>query len=309
MKIFNEDLGKMEKIRHRGAELSVWIKGDGKNSLLFVHGFPFDHEMYRTSCEPLSDEFRVMIPDLRGFGESRFLTGLEENGGVESSGGSIEGAETGGEGESRNQGERVTMGEFADDLIALLDHFQIDKTILCGLSMGGYIAMNFARRYPERLAGLILCDTNSHPDPPEKRKGRLQLADSIFSTGPVPLPEGMIPNLLAPETRSNAPETVRSLREMILRQSPRGIAAAARGMADRDDSTPFLASIPVPALVIGGEMDPISPPEGMRSLANALSDARLVILKGAAHLPPMEVPAAFTDSVRSFARDVYRSFI
>ena len=265
----------MEKYAIPRGELSVWSRGAG-NSILLVHGFPFDHAMWVPSGERLAAKFRVIAPDLRGFGKSV----REESDGVKPAGVVM-----------------ATIDSYADDLAGLLDTLKIEKTILCGLSMGGYIAMRFLRRHPEKLAGLILCDTKTTADSPAEAQKRLNLAVTVFQTGTGPLPDAMIPNLLAAETLENAPETIAALREMILRQKPAGIAAAARAMAIRPDTTDLLESVSVPALVLRGTEDKLSSAPVMRGIAEKIPNASYVEIPAAGHIPPLERPEAFANAL------------
>ena len=277
----------MEKYSIRRGKLSVWNSGAG-NALLLIHGFPFDHAMWGPSGGRLAAEFRVIAPDLRGFGGSVKPGGEEK-----------------GEGESQRKpaGQVVVeMESFADDLAELLDALGEKKAILCGLSMGGYIALRFVEKYSEKLSGLILCDTKTAADSPEAARNRLALAANIFKTGTDPLPEQMIPNLLAAERIENSPETVDFLRQMILRQPPEGIAAAARGMAVRGETTALLEKIRVPTLVLRGTEDKLSPRAVMSEMAEKIPNAEFVEIPGAGHLPPLEQPEAFADAVLAWTR-------
>lgn len=270
----------MENFHCNGTDWAVYVKGNGF-PVLFLHGFPFDHSLYNLACVPLIDEFRVIIPDLPGFGESQFP--------------------------QLNPPYKFTMDEYAAGIADLVEQLGEEKVIICGLSMGGYIAMSFFRRYASRLAGLIFSDTRSTPDTPSAAENRLRLADSIRKTGTEPLAEQMIPNLLAPKTVNNHPDVVQFLRDMIVRQSASGIAAAARGMAARDDSTEFLKSIDIPTLVLGGTEDKISPPEAMKSLADWIPRSEYVEIFDSGHLPPLENPVLFADTIRSFVRRIVKT--
>lgn len=286
----------MEKIGFRDRQLSVWTKGKG-NSILFVHGFPFDHAMWLSVAERLTDKFRVIVPDLRRFGES-FDERNDKNSDNKKNGVNERSGE-----ESHAPRAITSMADFADDLADLLEAMKIEKTVICGLSMGGYIGMEFLRRHSDRLAGLILCDTKTVSDSPEAAAGRRKLAQTIFLTGTEPLPDRMIPNLLSKTTVVKSPETVSFLREMILRQRPEGIAAAALGMAERSDTTPLLAICPVPLLTIGGQDDVLSPPDVLKEIAAAAPDGRFVEIADAGHLSPLEKPAEFAAAVAAFLRD------
>lgn len=260
--------------RYLSGKLAVSYCGQGL-PFLFAHGFPFDHTMWTAAAERLSDDFRVILPDLRGFGKSA-LDAFSSNGTTE-------------------------MADFADDLAALLDEMGIERTVFCGLSMGGYIAMAFAEKYPQKFAGLILCDTKTAADTQEAAAGRRKLAETVFETGTEPLLNG-IPNLISEYTLENKPEKVAFLREMILRQPVDGIAAAALGMANRPDTTENLAKIPLPTLVIGGEDDRLSPPASMGKIAEFLPNGTHFAVENAGHLLPLERPDAFAMAVVEWAK-------
>ena len=266
------------KFQYKGTDWSVYDEGNG-NPLVFLHGFPFDHRLYRFACQSLADRYRIVIPDLPGFGESRFQTGAEPS--------------------------CLTMGELADGLSILLDELKESKAVVCGLSMGGYIAMQFFRRHPDQLAGLVFCDTRSTPDIPTMAEKRRLLADSVYQTGVATLVGQMIPTLLSPKTITEKPDVVSSLSKMISEQLPSGVAAASRGMAVRDDSTQFLKNITVPTLVMAGEDDQISPARAMREMADAINGSELCIVPCAGHLPPLENPKFFSAAIRQFADRVY----
>lgn len=262
----------------KGIDWRGFDEGSGK-PLVFLHGFPFDRKLYQNSCQSLTDNYRVIVPDLPGFGESRFRSGFAPN--------------------------CFEMSEYADGLAELLDKMGEFKVLVCGLSMGGYIAMQFFRRHSDRLSGLIFCDTRSTPDSPTVVKKRLLLADSIHQTGAQSLAAQMPPSLLSPTTLTSNQRIVTFLTEMIAEQEPSGIAAAARGMAVRDDSTDCLKTITVPTLFLVGEDDLISPPQVMREMAEAVNDSEFLTVPNSGHLPPLENPAFFTKAVRRFADRVY----
>ena len=267
----------MAKISCKGFDWWFYRGGQGP-MLVFLHGFPFDRMLFHSSCLPLTDAYSVLIPDLPGFGESSFF--------------------------SEDAPTQFTIGAYADGLACLFSDLHIEKAVLCGLSMGGYIAMQFFRRYPQLLSGLIFCDTRSTPDSREAVKKRLDLADTVYQTDTAMLAESMIPKLLSTNSQRYR-ENEKFLFDMIARQGPSGIAAAARGMALRDDSTPYLPEISVPTLVVGGEDDQISPPEAMTELASRIPGSELVLIKNAGHLPPLENPIAFENEVRCFADRIY----
>ena len=250
--------------------LNVAQRGQG-TPLLLVHGYPLDHSMWNGQLESFSDQFRVIAPDLRGFGKSDITPGT------------------------------VTMAQMADDLAEMLDSLAIrEPIVLCGLSMGGYVAWQFALRHRPRLAKLVLCDTRAVADSPEAAAGRLTTAEKVLAEGAAVAAEALIPKLFARETYERQPQIVEATRQVILQTKPDGIAAALRGMAERPDVTLRLKEIDVPTLVICGEHDGISPPAEMRQIAASLPRAHYVEIAAAGHMAPLEQPAAVNDEIRKF---------
>ncbi len=239
--------------------------------LLLVHGFPLDHTMWNAQIEALSKKYRVIAPDLRGFGESEASSGV------------------------------VSMNRFADDLALLLDHAGVRVPVfVCGLSMGGYIAFAFWRKYAARLAGLILCDTRAANDAPTGAAARIETAERVVREGAGFLAESMPAKILSSHTQRERPQITAGLREVILRTKPLGIAAAARGMAQRDDFTAELKNIASPTLIVVGEDDGISPPAEMRATAAAIPGAECVVISQAGHMSPMERPAEVNEAIERF---------
>ncbi len=261
-----------------GTEIWYVDRGTGL-PLLLIHGFPLDHTMWTELIDALAGPgLRVLAPDLRGFGRSPL--GTTEN-------------------------ATVTMDQFADDLAGWLDALAIrEPVVLCGLSMGGYIAFQFWRKFAPRLRGLILCDTRAVADTPEGAAGRRSMAERVLREGPAPLVETMLPKLLADTTPRQRPDLVERLRSMIAAANPQGIAAAARGMAERPDMTSALGQIRCPTLVIVGQHDVISPPAEMRGLAAAIPAAKFAEIPAAGHMSPMENPVAVSGAMREFLAGV-----
>jgi 3-oxoadipate enol-lactonase len=278
----------MKILTVNGVRLATVDRGSGLPVLL-VHGFPLDHTMWDAQVEVLSGRFRVIAPDLRGFGQSGLAVGQPPSAVLESPqpGAAVP--------------QATTMDQFADDLAALVDALGItERVVLCGLSMGGYIAFALCRKYAARLRGLILCDTRAAADTPEAAAGRRETAEWVLREGLAPLADTMLPKLLAPATLAERPETVAALRKVILASDPRGIAAALRGMAERADSTPLLAQIAFPTLVLVGQEDSLSPVDQMQALARQIPNAQFVTIPNAGHLPPLEQPAETTAAIEGF---------
>lgn len=257
----------------------VCAEGQG-HPIVFLHGFPLDHTMWESQFDSLASSYRVIAPDLRGFGGTT-LPDKEPEKAVS------------------------TMAEMADDLVEDLEFLEVHEPIvLCGLSMGGYVAFEFWRRHRTRLAGLILCDTRAAPDTPDAAKGRHETAAKLLAAGHTEsLTEGMIPKLFAPLTIDKQPDIVQKMRERMLTTSAAGAAAALRGMAERIDFRPKLAEIALPTLVIVGEHDAISSPEEMRSFAEQIPDATFEVIPRAGHMAPMENPGPVNAAIRKFVSE------
>ena len=254
--------------------LHVVDEGDG-SPLLLVHGFPLDHTMWRAQIGHFSRNHRVLAPDLRGFGSSSVTDGI------------------------------VGMERFADDLAALLDELKVTEPVcFCGLSMGGYIAWPFFERHRDRLGSLILCDTRSAADAEETRTTRHGLAQKVLEDGPEFIARTMPTKLFAAKTRDEFPQLVEEVQAVIRGTAPAGIAAAARGMAERVDSTNLLPAIDVPTLGLVGEEDTISTVEEMRSIAAAIPGSQFVVIPDAGHMAPLEAPAAVNSALEAFLASV-----
>ena len=253
-----------------GVELAAVDRGTGL-PLLLVHGFPLNHSLWQAQIDDCAERCHVIAPDLRGFGTS----GVSEG--------------------------EVSMEQMADDLAGLLDTMGIQEPVVyCGLSMGGYIAWEFWRRHRPRVAGLILCHTRAAADSPEAAANRRLMADRVLSEGPAPIADAMIPRLAAEVTLTQYPERVEAVRHMIFSNDPRGIAAASRGMANRADATSLLPEITCPTLLLAGQYDQIVPAAEMCAMAGVIPHARLVEIRGAGHLSPLENPAEVNAAILSF---------
>ena len=260
----------MKRVFARGLEFGVLDQGQGP-PLLFVHGFPLNHAMWNAQVPVFASEHRVLVPDLRGFGQSVDTDGT------------------------------VTMEDFADDLAAMLDALLVrEPVVYCGLSMGGYIAWPFVRKYRDRLRGLVLCDTRAVADSPEGVEGRLKLAELVLREGASAAATAMLPKALCGKTLSGHPEVVDAVRAMMLSADPTGIAAALRGMAVRPDVSDRLREIDLRTLVVVGADDVVSPVEEMRGIAAAIPGARFAVIPDAGHLTPVENPRAFNEALASF---------
>ena len=260
----------MRRISVGDIELAYVDRGAGP-VILLVHGFPLDHSMWSEQIDVLAVRNRVIAPDLRGFGESD------------------------------GQGETTTMQQFAADLAGLLEALEIREPItLCGLSMGGYVAWQFWKHYREQLSRLILCDTRAASDTPEGARGRFALAKTVLADGALPVADSMLPKLFAPTTLDSRPPCVDATKQVMDSTRPTTIAAALRGMAERPDMTAELPNIELPALLLCGEHDVITPADEMRTVAAAMPNAMFHVIYGAGHMSPLERPERVNHLILDF---------
>ncbi|GDX95606.1 alpha/beta hydrolase [Planctomycetia bacterium] len=254
----------------RDARLAVHTRGTGIPCVL-LHGFPLDHSMWREQ-EPLAEHLRLIVPDLRGFGGS--------------TGAVMESVES-----------------LADDVPALLDALHVaGPAVICGLSMGGYVAQHVAVRHPDRVAALVLVDTKLEADTPEARAARADLAVKVGRLGQGIVADAMVPRLLAPAAAAApgraAIEDV--LRSAILAQPIAGIQAALAALAARPDMTEPMAHVLAPTLLVCGAEDAITPPDCLERAAEVMPCARLLIVPGAGHMTPLEAPEVFNRALLEF---------
>ena len=236
--------------------------------VLFIHGFPFDHQMWRHQVAGLT-RWRCLAPDLLGAGARM----------------------------GPASADAFSISAYADDLISTLDQRMIDETVVCGLSMGGYIVFELLRRVPNRVRAAVLCHTKATADTAEARRARDALAVRAKKEGTGAVTRELIPKLLAPTT---GPEIAQEVRTMIERQPVAGMVGALRALRDRPDSTPLLSQIRVPVLVVAGDADQIAPAPGMEEMARAIPGAQFVLIRGSGHLSPLEQPGAFNHALSAF---------
>lgn len=248
------------------------LTGDGP-PILFIHGFPLDRTMWRRLVGYLPGRLRI-APDLRGVG----LSDMPRDG--------------------------YTMGAYADDLAALLLALDVERAVVCGLSMGGYVAFELLRRHPERISGLILANTRAEPDTAEGKRQRAELIALVEREGAGALAQRMLPRLLAARSLDALPEVVAHVRSMIADNPSVGLVGALSAMMERSDSTPLLGDIRVPTLVISGEEDQLLPLAHGEALAAAIPGARRTVIPEAGHLAPVERPAAVARAIAEFLWDV-----
>ncbi len=251
----------------RGLALALDVQGDGK-AILFVHGFPLDRTVWRQVIATLTGWKRV-APDLRGMGLS-------------------------------DAPGSYSMAEYADDLAALLDALHVEQAVVCGLSMGGYVAFEMMRRHRARVRALVLVNTRAEAETEEGKQKRNEMIALVEREGPAALADRLVPQLLAPWSVTTQPQVVEHLKAMIAGNPPAGIIGAIQAMRDRPDSTPLLPRIAVPTLVIAGREDRLIPTTASRALADAIPGAQLTLIPEAGHLAPLEQPVPTSRVIGEF---------
>lgn len=241
-------------------------------AVVLLHGFPLGREMWKEQVDGIGSIYRVIAPDLRGHGDSPAPEG------------------------------DYTIDEMADDVVELLDGLGLDTpVVLGGLSMGGYVALSLIARYPARFRALMLMDTRAAADSPEAAGAREGLAQAVLAAGDSgPAVAAMLPRLFSKITLEERPERVEPLKELMERNSARGIVGALRAMATRPDRRGDLAAIRVPTLVLVGEEDVVTPPAEAQALADAVVGARLEVIPAAGHLAPYENHAVANAVILNF---------
>lgn len=247
---------------------SVVDRGEGK-PLVLLHPFPYSADAWAAETDALSKRMRVIAPSMRGFGGS--------------------------------EGAVTSVDEMADDVAAVLDTRGVAApVVLGGLSMGGYVALAFARRHAKRLRALVLADTRAEPDTDEARANRDKGIERIEQGDLAGFIDGMMDKLVGSTTRKTRPSVVARVRAQALAAPPASVIAALRALRDRPDARPALADIAVPTLVVVGEEDGLTPPASSAALTGAIRGATLTTIPRAGHLSNFEDPEAFRAALETF---------
>ncbi|HEX6558412.1 MAG TPA: alpha/beta fold hydrolase, partial [Longimicrobiales bacterium] len=241
------------------------------DAVLFVHGFPFNHSVWDAQLAAVPKGWRFIAPDLRGFGQS--------DGG---------GAGT------------FSMDLFADDLAALLDYLAVEQAVICGLSMGGYVALSMTERHRRRVRALVLVASRANADSPEAQKKRHELAARARRDGPQPVVDSMLPKLLSAHTRMKYPQLIDRVRAMMQATPPETLALALKAMAARKDYTADLERIELSTMVVRGEQDEMIPAGDMSAIARTVRGARHEVISLAGHLPNLEASDVFNKLLDNF---------
>lgn len=254
----------MEKINVNDIQLAYERRGKG-TPLLLIHGFPLDHHLWDEIVPLLEDTFDLIIPDLRGFGESSMGDAPDD------------------------------LDTYASDVAGLLDYLGIEQAAIAGHSMGGYIALAFVRLYPERVRGLGLVASQVLADTPERREGRYKSAADVAANGIESVVDAMTTKF-TPDERLQA-----YARQSMERQQPAAYTRALRAMAERRDSTPLLSTFKFPVVIVHGDADALVPIDRAREVKEALPQAHLVEIGGAGHMPMMEDKKKTAEALKHLA--------
>ncbi len=263
------EAGQLQRLTVNGVSLAVEIRGEGP-AVLFIHGYPFDRSIWTHQMAAL-DGWSGIAPDLRGMGQS----------------------------DAPDLG--YSMETYAADLAALLDLLAVDKVVLVGHSMGGYIAFEFLRQWRRRVRGLVLIDSRAEADTPEGRNLRDNAAATARETGAGAVADSMLPKVLGVTTLEDDPAVVDRTRTIMAATPVPGMVGALGAMRDRPDSTALLPGLAgLPTLVIVGDEDEVTPPSQAGSMADAIPGASLVVIRSAGHLPTVERPVETSNALLAF---------
>jgi 3-oxoadipate enol-lactonase len=241
--------------------------------VVLLHGYPLSSAIWQTQQQGLSNEYRVITPDLRGFGQSPAPEGTYE------------------------------MEMLAQDVLNLLDTLNVKRAVILGHSMGGYVTLALWRLAPERFLGFGLINSQAGADSEEAKQNRFKTAEKVFTEGTAVVAQAMMPKLFAP----NVPEDesfIEQVRTTIINTRTNGIVGSLKGMAGRPDSTDLLATINVPALILTGDKDQLIPPQRSDAVATAITQSSLVTVEDAGHLPMLEQPQATLMAMRNFLSEI-----
>jgi pimeloyl-ACP methyl ester carboxylesterase len=254
-----------------GSRIAYTDTGGEGTPVLLISAFPLRGAMWEEQTAVLSNRFRVIAPDLKGFGGS----------------------------DAPEDHSAYSMDAYAKDLKGLLDHLGIEKAVVVGLSMGGYVAFALLRLFPACISALVLADTRAEADPPEGKDRRSAQQAQVREQGTAGLIEALSGALVGETTRQQRPQIVEQVKAL-MDAPPQGLIGALEAMKNRPDSSADLPNIDVPTLVIVGEEDGVTPPEASRKIHEHVAGSQLVVLPETGHLSNLEAPEAFTEAVQGF---------
>jgi len=263
----------MPRITSGDAEIFYEVLGSGPPVVL-LHPFPANHELWKPAAQDLASHYRVILPDLRGHGDS----GIGEG--------------------------PATMAKHAADIARVLDHEDVGRAPFAGVSIGGYVLFEFWRKHRGRVEALVLCNTKAQADTAEARVSRLQAAADVLERGTEPFFQSMIPKLMGKTSQSTRPDLVESALRMMRKMSPEDVASVQRGMAERPDSVETLKTINVPTLIVTGDEDILTGMAEADLMRQNISGSQMKVVAKAGHYSPWEQPQEVGKLVRQFLDQV-----
>jgi 3-oxoadipate enol-lactonase len=244
--------------------------GEGSTPIICLHGFPFDKTMWENQLDFFKTKYRIIAFDIRGFGKST------------------------------DEESHLSIPLFSEDLIAFMDKLNIEKAIICGLSMGGFIALNAMKSFPNRFEALILCDTQCIADTPEVKEKRCEVIDDISTNGVAAFNEGFIKSVFHKNSIHRKKSMVDKLRSVVFANSENVIKKGLVALAERSETCTSLNKINIPALIICGREVEVTPLVQSESMLSAIQDAKLHVIDDAGHVSNLEQPEEFNAQLLNF---------
>jgi 3-oxoadipate enol-lactonase len=248
--------------------------GKGSTPIIFLHGYPFDKTMWEFQIEALKSTNRLIACDIRGFGKST------------------------------DEESSLSIDLFGDDLVAFMDKLNINKAIICGLSMGGFIALNAQKRFPDRFEALILCDTQCIADTTEVKKKRYKIIDEIAVDGVANFNEGFVKSVFHKDSLINKKELVEKLRQVVFSNSQNIIIMGLKALAERTETCSFLSEIIIPTMIICGREDEVTPLAQSEFMNTAIKGSTLHVIDNAGHVSNLEQPYEFNKYLSEFLTEL-----
>jgi pimeloyl-ACP methyl ester carboxylesterase len=267
------------KTDNKGYDLTIEVNdftlsyddvGEGRIPIIFLHGFPFDKSMWKKQIEFLKTSYRLIACDIRGYGKSK------------------------------DEKSPLSMGLFADDLIEFMDKLEIDTAIICGLSMGGFVTLNAAKRFPDRFEALILCDTQCIADTPEVKDKRLNAIAQIENEGVTTFNESFIKSVFHPDSLTDKKELVEEIRTVVFANSQQIITQGLLALAARSETCSTLDAMRIPTLIICGREDAVTPLKQSEYLKEHILGSTLKVIENAGHVSNLEQPNEFNEHLSEF---------
>lgn len=265
-----------KNIRITANNITVSYTDEGPENapvIIFIHGFPFSKELWSKQMEAFNENFRVIAYDVRGHGNS--WSGTDD----------------------------FSIELFVKDLLSFMNVLEIEKTALCGLSMGGYIALNAIENHPYRFNKLILCDTSCAADSPEAKGKRTKAIEGIWENGIEKFADDGIKNFFAPESYNTKKDVIAEVREIMINTTEKSVIKTLLALSKRKETCTMLSKIKVPVLILVGKEDKITPPETAQFMHENINGSVMSVIENAGHLSNLENPDQFNEQLIKFLKN------